>query len=65
MEKGNTLVVIEHTLDIIKIADYIIDIGHEGGKGGRKIVAKGTPEQVAKEKKSFTAPFLAIELDQK
>ena len=65
VDKGNTLIVIEHNLDIIKVADYIVDIGPEGGKGGGKIVAKGTPEQVAKVKKSFTAPFLAHELSQK
>ena len=65
VEKGNTLVIIEHNLDIIKVADYIIDIGPEGGKGGGKIVAKGTPEQVAKVKSSFTAPFLADELSHK
>jgi len=65
VEKGNTLVIIEHNLDIIKVSDYIIDIGPEGGKGGGKIVAKGTPEQVAKVKNSFTAPFLALELSEK
>lgn len=65
VDKGNTLIVIEHNLDIIKMADYIVDIGPEGGKGGGKIVAKGTPEQVAYQKNSFTAPFLAEELAQK
>lgn len=65
VEKGNTLIVIEHNLDIIKVADHIIDIGPEGGKGGGKIVAQGTPEQIAKQKNSFTAPFLAQELAQK
>ena len=62
VDKGNTLIVIEHNMDIIKMADYIVDIGPEGGKEGGQIIAKGTPEQVAKAKISFTAPFLADEL---
>jgi excinuclease ABC subunit A len=57
-EGGNTVVVIEHNLDVIKNADYIIDLGPEGGDGGGKIVAKGTPEQVCKAKESFTGQFL-------
>lgn len=60
--KGNTVLIIEHNMDVIKMADYIIDIGYEGGKGGGKVVAKGTPEQVAKDKKSYTAKFLKQEL---
>ena len=60
--KGNTVLIIEHNMDVIKMADYIIDIGYEGGKGGGKVVAKGTPEQVAKDKKSYTAKFLRQEL---
>ena len=56
---GNTLVVIEHNLDVIKTADWIIDLGPEGGDGGGKIIAQGTPEKVAKTKKSFTGQFLA------
>jgi excinuclease ABC subunit A len=60
--KGNTVLIIEHNMDVIKMADYIIDIGYEGGKGGGKVVAKGTPEQVAKDKKSHTARFLRQEL---
>ena len=55
---GNTVVVIEHNLDVIKCADYIIDIGPEGGDRGGTIVAEGTPEQIAKNKKSFTGEFL-------
>ncbi|MGV6861169.1 MAG: excinuclease ABC subunit UvrA [Putridiphycobacter sp.] len=63
VEEGNTVVVIEHNLDIIKVADYIIDIGPEGGKGGGTVVAKGTPENIIKHKKSSeTAKFLALEL---
>ena len=60
--KGNTVLIIEHNMDVIKMADYIFDIGYEGGKGGGKVVAKGTPEQVAKDKKSYTARFLRKEL---
>ncbi|MBB3699835.1 MULTISPECIES: excinuclease ABC subunit UvrA [Flammeovirga] len=62
VEKGNTVLVIEHNLDVIKVSDYIIDLGPEGGKGGGQIIAKGTPEQVAKSKKSYTAKFLRDEL---
>ncbi len=57
-EQGNTVVVIEHNLDVIKTADWIIDLGPEGGSDGGEIVAKGTPEDVAKIKKSFTGKFL-------
>ena len=57
-EGGNTVVVIEHNLDVIKEADYIIDMGPEGGDGGGTVVAKGTPEQVAKVKESYTGQFL-------
>lgn len=62
VDKGNTVLIIEHNLDVIKLADYIIDIGYEGGKGGGQLVAKGTPEEVAKNKKSYTAHFLKKEL---
>jgi excinuclease ABC subunit A len=58
VEKGNTVVVIEHNLDLIKSSDYIIDIGPEGGHKGGKIVAKGTPEDVARNEKSFTGKYL-------
>jgi len=62
VDKGNTILIIEHNMDVIKLADYIIDIGPEGGKGGGSVVAKGTPEEVAKVKKSYTAEFLKKEL---
>lgn len=62
VDKGNTVLVIEHNLDMIKVADYIIDLGPEGGQGGGKIIAEGTPEQVAKVKGSHTAVFLKEEL---
>lgn len=55
---GNTVIVIEHNLDVIKIADYVIDLGPEGGDGGGTIVAKGTPEAVAKVETSYTGAFL-------
>ncbi len=55
---GNTVIVIEHNLDVIKVADYIIDMGPEGGVGGGSLIAKGTPEEVAKSKKSFTGHYL-------
>ncbi|MCC1484210.1 excinuclease ABC subunit UvrA [Winogradskyella immobilis] len=62
-DKGNTVLIIEHNLDVIKTVDYIIDIGYEGGKGGGEIVAKGTPEKIIKDKKSHTAKFLIKELN--
>ncbi len=65
VDKGNTVLVIEHNMDVIKMMDYIIDIGYEGGHGGGKIVAKGTPEEVAEDKKSYTAKFLKQELKSK
>jgi len=58
VEKGNTVIVIEHNLDVIKSSDWIIDMGPEGGAGGGQIIAVGTPETVAKSKKSHTATFL-------
>lgn len=57
-DSNNTLVVIEHNLDVIKSADHIIDLGPEGGDRGGTIVTTGTPEQVAKEKESYTGQFL-------
>jgi len=63
VDKGNTVVVIEHNLDVVKLADYIIDLGPEGGKGGGKIIAKGTPEEVVKVKGSHTAKYLKSELN--
>lgn len=62
VDKGNTVLIIEHNMDVIKLADYIIDIGPEGGKGGGQLIAKGTPEEVAKNKNSYTAQFLKKEL---
>lgn len=59
VDKGNTVIIIEHNLDVIKLADHIIDIGPEGGSGGGKIVAQGTPEAIAKAGKGYTAKFLA------
>jgi excinuclease ABC subunit A len=58
VDEGNTVIVIEHNLDIIKVADHLIDLGPEGGGRGGEIVAEGTPEQVAKVKKSYTGQFL-------
>ncbi|WP_422860036.1 excinuclease ABC subunit UvrA [Flagellimonas sp. S174] len=63
VDKGNTILIIEHNMDVIKMVDYIIDIGYEGGRGGGMIVSKGTPEEVAKDKKSYTARFLKKELE--
>ena len=60
--KGNTVLIIEHNLDVVKLADYIIDVGMEGGKKGGTILCTGTPEVVAKHKKSYTAQFLKKEL---
>ena len=62
VNKGNTVIVIEHNLDVIKVADYIIDMGPGGGKEGGKVVVTGTPEEVAKVKKSETGKFLREEL---
>jgi excinuclease ABC subunit A len=56
---GNTVVIIEHNLDVIKTADWVVDLGPEGGSGGGQIIATGTPEEVAKNKKSHTGKFLA------
>ncbi len=62
VDRGNTVVIIEHNLDVIKLADHIIDIGPEGGIGGGQLVAQGTPEEVAKTGKGFTSRFIAEEL---
>ena len=59
VDSGNTVLVIEHNLDVIKTADWVIDLGPEGGDGGGKIVALGTPEEVAKVKASYTGQYLA------
>ena len=61
-ERGNTLIIIEHNLEVIKTADWIIDLGPEGGAGGGKVVAEGTPEEVSKNKKSYTGIFLKDKL---
>ena len=63
VDKGNTVLVIEHNMDVIKIVDHIIDIGYEGGRGGGMVVAKGTPEELVQDNKSYTAEFLRKELD--
>lgn len=62
VENGNTVLVIEHNLDIIKVADHVIDLGPEGGRGGGELLFAGTPEELAKDKRSYTAPFLKKEL---
>ena len=58
VDAGNTVIVIEHNLDVIKRADYLIDLGPEGGSGGGRVVATGTPEQVAENPASFTGQYL-------
>jgi len=63
VDLGNSFIIIEHNMDVIKLADHIIDIGPEGGKNGGEIIAKGTPEEVIKSKKSLTAKFLKKELN--
>ncbi len=63
VEKGNTVLVIEHNLDVIKTADWVIDLGPEGGKDGGNIIAEGTPEKICEEKKSYTGKYLKKELE--
>jgi excinuclease ABC subunit A len=63
VDKGNTVIMIEHNMDVIKTADYVIDIGKEGGNKGGEIIATGTPEEVAKKSQSYTGQFLAKELN--
>ena len=63
VDRGNTVIVIEHNLDVIKLADYIIDMGPEGGRDGGTILSTGTPEKVASSKKGHTPPFLKDELE--
>ena len=58
VESGNTVVVIEHNLDVIKVADYIVDLGPEGGDGGGELIAKGTPEEICKSEISYTGQYL-------
>ena len=62
VDKGNTVLIIEHNMDVIKVADHIIDIGPEGGNAGGEIVAQGTPEEIVKANKGYTATFLREEL---
>ena len=61
-DRGNTVLIIEHNMDVIKLADHIIDIGPEGGKKGGQVLCIGTPEEIIKDKKSYTAKFLKKEL---
>lgn len=65
VEKGNTVLVIEHNMDVIKMADWVIDLGPEGGRGGGEIIAEGTPEEIVKYSKGYTAKFLKTELKRK
>ncbi len=58
VDKGNTVIVIEHNLDVIKTSDWVVDMGPEGGSGGGMVVAEGTPEQVSEVEKSYTGQFL-------
>ena len=58
VDKGNTVIVIEHNLDVIKMADYLIDMGPEGGKGGGELLSYGTPEEVVKAEKSYTGKYV-------
>ena len=62
VDKGNTVLIVEHNMDVIKTADYIFDMGPEGGNAGGQLIAQGTPEEISKNKKSITAPFLKKEL---
>ena len=62
VDKGNTILIIEHNMDVIKVVDYIIDIGKEGGKEGGTIIASGTPEQLIKNNDSYTGKYLKKEL---
>jgi excinuclease ABC subunit A len=65
VEKGNTVVVIEHNLDVIKSADHILDLGPEGGDAGGEIIAEGTPEEVAENPKSYTGIYLKKHMKEK
>ena len=62
MDRGNTILVIEHNMDVIKMADYIIDMGPEGGERGGKILCEGTPEEIVKQGVGYTAKYLKKEL---
>jgi excinuclease ABC subunit A len=63
-DEGNTVIVIEHNLDVIKTADWVVDLGPEGGDGGGRIIAVGTPEQIAAHKSSYTGHYLRSKLAQ-
>lgn len=63
VERGNTVMVIEHNMDVIKVADYIVDLGREGGHGGGEIIFSGTPEEIIKQKDNYTGQFLAPVLE--
>lgn len=65
VDRGNTVITIEHNLDVIKCADYIIDLGPEGGDGGGEIIATGTPEEIVKCENSYTGQFLKSKLEVK
>ena len=65
VERGNTVLVIEHNMDVIKVADHIIDIGPEGGEGGGLVLFEGVPEDLVKVKGSFTGQYLKTELNPK
>ena len=65
VDKGNTVIMVEHNLDVIKVADYIVDLGPGGGEHGGKIIVQGKPEEVAQNKKSITGRFLIKELKRK
>ena len=62
-DAGNTIIIIEHNLDVIKTADHIVDLGPEGGDKGGEIIAEGTPEEIAKCKKSYTGDYLKVALE--
>ena len=62
VERGNTVIVIEHNMDVIKMADYIIDLGREGGRGGGEVMFSGTPEELAAKRGNYTGKFLGAEL---
>jgi excinuclease ABC subunit A len=64
VDKGNTVLVIEHNMDVIKSADYLVDLGPEGGEKGGRIIAQGTPEEVAQNPASHTGRFLRAELNE-
>ena len=63
VEKGNTVMIIEHNMDVIKVADFIIDLGLEGGSGGGNIIFSGSPEELIKSGKGFTSQFLKSEME--